>query len=65
MCGKEDEEEEEEKKKKKKKKKLMTMEEEEEEDCLWSYTAIVAAFDRPCVCMQALIVSVITYTKTN
>jgi hypothetical protein len=55
LCGKED--------KKKKKKKLMTM--EEEEDCLWSYTAIVAAFGHPRVCMQALIVFVITYTRTN
>jgi len=41
----------------------MTM--EEEEDCLWSYTAIVAVFDHPCVCMQALIISVITHTRTN
>jgi len=53
LRGKEDEE----------KKKLMTM--EEEEDCLWSYTAIVAAFGHLYVCMQVLIVSVITYTRTN
>ena len=55
MCGEEEEE--------KKKKKLMTV--VEEEDGLWSYTAIIAEFGHPRVCMQALIVSVITYTRTN